>query len=469
MDGAIVLLLVVAAVLAVAWPDFRNVEWRALRRLEFLAERFAHHPNPPPVSLGNEAATGQMELAKLAHHVGFQMRETHFGLQRAQEVYSENGKSPAVLALLAYYELLNWPDGQPNSPDVRDASMVMEWICQTGLERDPKNSYFVYCRGAKDFLLNDSAGAVREMQNAVALTGFNSYLADINQSEASLNSADGSLPWRRPYYGLDGAHPFNAMSLWVADATRTAAKKYNQEKAIDLAMLHLSLGERIWSDASSVRQAALGREVCVRVLRSLSKHTSVGLGWRPLADEFYDFLEDIGERERLKEYRDSLERLERVPLPLWLKKTRWARAQLASEALSLIVFLNAVVIASLGGWLVFLWRRGRPHDPVAAIGSFVAAVAPGTFFWSSWIGGLSGSYLFLSLAAGSILWVVFLLILSHWARLGWSDLLRSGFRGLLLGALMLVLALGVKQAIAVGSASRWLQRVDSVPWAEQGS
>ena len=481
IDRWILLLLAAGVLLCWLWPGFRWMQARALWHLSVFGGRAlnreplpmkAFMPGLYPPGVWRDANVEDGRISRLAHHIDFQVSNTPFDLGRAQAMLKENAETvgePRILALLACAQLRHFPSGGAKSPEVLNAAALLDWVCARGLEKDPGNGYFVYCQAAKSHLLKKFDEALKLIRTANGMPGFNSYLLDVNRSEAGLAIAQGDLPGSSPWQALDGAHPFNGMSQWLYDMTRSAAKKYNQERALDFALLHLNLGEKEWWDASAVRQASAAEQICLRAMGSMSKRASVSAEWTPIQTEFLDFLDDVGERQKRNDYWESFTRLQEVGVGPWLEKTRRAQEELQPAAMTLIVFLDGILILVLTGWLLLRWGSPdqQPFELEAGLWGFVVAVAPGAVYWTIWPGGLSGTYLFLTLAVSSVAWVCVLLTVAKSSKIEWINLVRSGFRGVLLGLLVIWLGAGVEHAVATERASVWLSKIGTVPWVEQ--
>lgn len=473
IDRGILLLIAAGVLLCWFWPGFRWVQARAFWHLSVFGGR-AFDRQPLPIKAFMHATTSSEDgrISRLAHHIDFQMNNTKFDLTRAQALLKENGEAIGenrILALLAYEQLRNFPIGDAKSPEVVKASAFLDWVCAKGLEKDPGNSYFVYCQAAKAHLLKNFDEALKFIRVANGMPGFNSYLLDVNRSESGFSLTQGDLPGTSSWCALDGPHPFNSMSLWLQEMTRAAAKKYNQERALDVALLHLNLGEKEWWDASTARQASAAEQICLRAMRSMSKQSSASGEWTPVQNEFLEFLDDIGERQKRNDYWESFTRLQSVGVAPWLNKTRLAQAELQPAAMTLVVFLDGVLVLALGGWLALRWGRmdRQIFEPEAGLWGFVVAVVPGAIYWTVWPGNLSGTYLFLTISISSIAWVCVLLTIAKSSRIDWINLVRSGFRGVLLGLLIVWLGAGIEHARATDRASEWLTKIGTVPWVDQ--
>ncbi len=472
IDRGILLLLAAGILLCWLWPGFRWIQARALWHLSvFGGKALDREPLPMMVFMPSQAIFEDGRISRLARHIDFQINNTPFNQARAQALLQENAGAvgePKILALLACSLLRHFPSGDAKSPGVVKAAALLDWVCARGLEKDPGNGYFAYCQAAKNCLLKNFDGALKLIRIANAMPGFNSYLLDVNRSQAVL-AAQGDLPGSSPWQALDGPHPFNAMSQWLYETTRAAVKKYNQERALDFALLHLNLGEKEWWDASTIRQASAAEQICLRAMGSMSKNSSGSGEWAPLQNEFLEFLDDVGERQKRNDYWESFLRLREVGVGPWLEKTRRAQEELQPAALTLIVFLDSALILALAGWLLLRW--GSParqsFEPEAGLWGFVVAIAPGAVYWAIWPGGLSGTYLFLTLAVSSVAWVCVLLTISKSSKAKWIDLIRSGLRGVLLGLLIVWLGASIEHGYATQQASAWLSKIGTVPWVEQ--
>jgi len=477
IDRLILLLLAAGALLCWLWPSFRWVQARAAWHLSVFGGRALDREPLPMLAFQEQPQTGDGSVARLARHIDFQIANTPFDAARAQALFKEHAATagePRVLAWIVRSQLAHFPGGGAKSPEAVKASAVLDWACALGVEKDPGNAFFIYSLAARNLLLKNPDEALKRVREANAMAGFNSYLLDANRSEAGLALSQGELPGDNPWHAIDGTHPFRELSQWLRDTARTAVKKYNQERALDFAaldfaLLNLNLGERQWWDASTVRQASAAEQTCLRAMGSMSKGATGAGEWKPLEAEFLDFLDDIGERQKMNEYRDSFARLQQTGIGPWLVKTRQAQAELAPAALTLIVFLDGVFILSLAGWLILRWGSlaQQPFEPEAGRWGFIIAVVPGAAYWSIWPGGLSGTYLFLTLAVSSVAWVCVLLAIAKSSHIAWIDLVRSGLRGVLLGLLIVWLGTGIAHARATEQANVWLRQIGTVPWVEQ--
>lgn len=473
IDRWILILLATGALLCWLWPGFRFVQARALWHLSVFGGRAIDRQAPPlRVFLNASKPEGDARLARLAHHLEDLFGGGPLDPAQAQTLLTTHadvtGKA-AILALLASVQLNHFPSGDAKSPEVVKAVTLLDWVCARGLEVDPGNGFFVYCQAAKHHLLKKPDEALKALQIAHGMAGFNSYLLDVNRSEAELTRAQGEIPGNGQWHALDGRHPFSSMSRWLYDLTRTAVRKYNQERALEYALLHLGLGEKQWWDASTVRQASAAEQTCLRAMGSMSKGTTGGGDWAPMQAEFLGFLDDVGERQKMGDYRDTFDRLRKKGVGPWLEKTRIAQAELQPAAMTLIVFLDGVLILALAGWLALRWGSldKQPFEPEAGLWGFVVAVAPGALYWTVWPGGLSGTYLFLTLVVSSVAWVTVLTTIAKTSKFEWIQILRSGFRGVLLGLLVVWLGTGIEHAVATEEANEWLSRVGTTPWVDQ--
>jgi hypothetical protein len=400
-----------------------------------------------------------------------QFRNTPLDQARAQAFLKEHAPvfgENRVLAMLAYYELMNYPDSSAKPERIAQASSLLDWTCAAGLQKDSGNSYFVYCQAARAFEGKKYEEMLKLLRAANSMPAFNSYVSDLNRSETLRSVEEREAPGKNPWYGLDGTHPFNAMSQWLYENTRTAVKKYNQEKAVDIGLLHLNIAEKLWLDASSARQAAVGEQICLRALSSLSKQSFNSKDWVPLKREFLEFLDDIGEPDKVAGYQDSFFRLRSVDVDHWITKTRRAQHNLSSDSMTLLVFLSGLLALALPAWLVvILWRNPADYDSDAALWGLVSAAGPGVLFWTIWPGGLSGTYLFLNLGLSIATWLCALLLISKQSKAKWPVLLRSGVRGVAFGVLLLWVLAGGERALSTHHAYEWLVKIGTSKWIDQ--
>jgi hypothetical protein len=181
-----------------------------------------------------------------------------------------------------------------------------------------------------------------------------------------------------------------------------------------------------------------------------------------------EFLEDIGESDKLQAYQDSFFRLRTVDFSEWINRTRKARQDCSPDSLTLLIFLSGLLAMALPAWLVLLlWRNSHDFDQDAAMWGVLAAAGPGICFWSVWPGGLSGTYLFLNLGLSAATWLCALLLIAKQSKSSWSTLIRSAVRGVAAGVLLLWVLAGAERALATHHAYDWLVRIGTTPWIEQ--
>jgi hypothetical protein len=415
--GWLVGLLLASLVGGVFWPAFRDAMVAggsavAVPLLRRAGAKVAPGPRAPSHLIGTPLPSDR--LATLARRMEFRVRRYRVTPALMQTWMAEWGCGPAEKLQMLRLLLGQLPEAAAKETPAPQRQDLLQCVLTLSAElrrADPGNGFL---------WLTESLALLHSGQEAPAMLALGEALR-AGRAEAGLRALNASElaiwtqrldPWtlfppmpRR--WGLDAERPLHNLGRSLSLQQRTFLKKYNLERANELALVQLRLATLVAECGWTPGDLAAARATANRAMLPLWPSRHAPPSNAQLEQNFLSSLEDQGDRLGLVKARAWLgdlghrESALRTNLPVWRRMQKFS----AWTAPSVLACLAAQSALTLGGWILLARSVRVSHEPPHARWAVgVLAFAPAPIIWSvlGWPPGLS--LLALGLLGSLVLW-----------------------------------------------------------------
>ncbi|MCC7517611.1 MAG: hypothetical protein IT578_00335 [Verrucomicrobiae bacterium] len=464
-------LLLLLAATAVVWPAFRDAGFAgsaaaAAPFLRRIGIGKAAVPRASTQLLGDPAPSDR--LAALARRMEFRLRHYRVTPQLLRDWCAEWNCSSSEKLQLLRLMLGQLPEAAAKETPASQRQDVLQGVLDLSAElrrADPGNGFPWLAEALALLHSGQDAPAKLALDEALRAAHADAGLRAVNVSELAVWAARLD-PWvlfppmpRR--WGLQAERPLLNLGRSLSLQQRAFLKKYNLERANDLAMTQLRLAVFLAECGWTPGDLAAARAAANRAMLPLWPSPTVAFSDELLERHFLSTLEDQGDRVNLAKARAWLADLGRREDALRRNLPTWRAMQRLSAwtAPSVLAALLAQAVLALGGWLLLAATTRPATGPVRARWAMgVLAFAPAPIVWSmlGWPPG--ASLLVVGLVGAFTLWA--------W----WASATPGGFRAA--RAKLAVAALGTLAAfftlILLAAAAVQYQRAVLPPLLRDG-
>lgn len=425
--GAVILaLILMMAILAGAWPAYRQVTLAGVAALmRPLIQRLHGSEKAGPGDRPARAA--QSGLACTARSMEFRLQHLSFDSANLRDWVAEWKLTPPQNPVLLGMLLREMPEtpGAKDSPAQKKLVNGLLELAVQGRQADAENGFYWLAEGLALYHIGQETAAIQAFKQIERCARVDAALHELNQSETALWRLE-RKPWTLfsstpRIWGLELHRPLYLLSRALAQEERTALKKYNMERAVELGLLQLQLAARIAEMGWTPADVATARAMARRALEPFWVLKAGEPSFVQLQQNFLDLLEDQGDKATAARSHDCLEQIVRRERIYTAMQPTWRVIQqiatwkgsvvlgcLLLEAISVLLTWGTIAVATGGSRSTGIYVGLAPADDPAGgrAASLAFAIAP--LFWtvSNWPAG--GMYYLLSLLGSWLLWFILL-------------------------------------------------------------
>lgn len=417
LAGWLVGLLSVSLVAAFCWPAFRDaLAAGASAAAAPVLRRAGVPPLPGPRApsrlVGARAPSDR--LATLARRMEFRVRRYRVTPVLVQAWMVEWGCGPEEKLQLLRLLLGQLPEAAAKETPAPQRQDLLQCVLNLSAElrrADPGNGFPWLAESLALLHSGQEAPAMLALGEALRAGRADAGLRAVNASELAVwvQRLD---PWilfppmpRR--WGLEAERPLHNLGRSLSLQQRTFLKKYNLERANELALTQLRVAALVAECGWTPGDLATARAAANRAMLPLWPERQAPPSDERLEQNFLSSLEDQGDRLGLAKARTWLGELGRRERSLRANLPAWRRMQQLSAwtAPSVLACMTVQAALTLGGWFFLAAAPRTNREPARARWAVGAlAFAPAPIAWSvlGWPPG--PSHLALGLLGSAALW-----------------------------------------------------------------
>jgi hypothetical protein len=355
-----------------------------------------------------------------------------------------------------------------------DSILFLSSECQ---KKQPQNAFGPISEALAYFYSGQDEALLKSLKKAQNCSEFDSGLKLLNQSEYELwrkeTRTTEILPVQPRVWQLNLERPFHALSRGLSLYTRSHLQKYNVERGVELALLHLHLAQQLSEASMTPADYTVAQALVQRAIEPFWSKPERDPSLPQLKANFEAFLDDQGDKLNLAKVHswfldmEENEKTSMQRLPIWRKLqtfTTWN----ASSVFTSLMFQTLSSLIVWGTVAAFTYRSGSirplPSMSLPALsryGILHLSLATAPIIWTFTQSSIGGFYLITGLLGSWLLW--WILLVSAWGKLSLEAVHASIARSLLtlLTALML---LTCSLAYMVSFRERYLEGMITKGW-----
>ncbi|MDD2710390.1 MAG: hypothetical protein PHV34_20610 [Verrucomicrobiae bacterium] len=416
---AVFILLFVMTGLVAAWPAYRHVCRAAL---EEISRHLHKKTSASPVV--DEKQEDAARLAVQIRRIPFKIKnfplENPGSTEQIFEGRSSSGQMPVFLAALMR-ELSD--AAQSKDPQFQKylAHAILE-LAAEGRKADSGNNFYALAEALALYHSKPDLSFLEPLRQVSPSTPAKTELAALQASEVCLWKSRLKsweiFPAPPHLWGLELHQPLHSLNRNLNLQEKASLKKYNVERAMELAMIQVELAGWLAQNARVPSDVAMANATLFHAIEPFwPAKNGIFPTASQLRENFLGLLDDQGDRTNLARCRNRMEIIAKKEeavvrrLPEW----RWVQAFCSWRAGSLLACLLLQCASLLLTWLVFVCfspplppSRGGVNGSILATLGFALPTICRIFM--VWPAGLPG--LLLSLPASWIIWLLILQVRS---------------------------------------------------------
>ncbi len=369
-ETVLILLLAVYCITFFTWTPFRKVNELAFRTL--LNPLRTYLPSGPQTE---PPSTSSTKLAERARSMEFRIQEFRIHAASLETWLNEWKCSPLEEVTLLRFLLTQLPEAgtrEAAAGQRKDVVQAITILSSRIRKSQPDNAFSYLADALVLFYLGQDGQAIQALRQGQQGPHMNLGLDELNRSELSLwrQEKHGRSPFPVPprHWNLDLERPLQALSRGLLIQEKTLLQKYNFERGIDLTMVHLGLAaqlsESAWNPSDFATAHAMAR-------RALEPYWTAGPPYpdlQTLARNFYNFLDDQGDRLSSSKIKAWSENWESQQRSIKQNLRHWRRAQALAvwnvSSVASSVFLQTCSFLLVWLTLLLFPRPPSPSNPI---------------------------------------------------------------------------------------------------------
>ncbi len=421
---AIVLLFLLAIMMA-AWPTCcisARAGFAALTRPFLRINDPTSKPVPSNLSKGVKSPADR--AARLARSMEFRIQQYSIHPAMIKTWGTEWNLQPVDNLLLLRPLLNQLPGFSPRETPVAQQNDLIQTIFQTSADIrtiQPNNPIPSLAESLALFYTGQDLPSLNALRQSQIAGRISLGLPELNRSEYEVWRLEAHpyalFPLTPRTWDLGMEKTLHLYSRGLAVQERALLQKYNIERALDMAFLHLGLAGQIRDMGWGPADFAIARNITHRAMLPFWSQRGAEPTIPQLSENFIHFLEDQGDKLAPAKVRAILGDFDRQQAAIEKNLTTWRKIQLigswnASSVLSCL-FLQTISLFLVWATITFS-LSGSPYSPSDAPGTLLRfglsgipfALPPIIWTFSGWPPG--GTYLLAGLLGAWLLWGILL-------------------------------------------------------------